>query len=117
LVNEAEARQVRGIFSLYFEDRVLSPVLDEIQKRGWTTKRWTTRKGRVHLGRAFTNRDLLRLLTNVIYTGKVHYGGQIYPGEHAAIVAEGVWRRAPEMFQSTGAGREGLYPPTPATPG
>ena len=117
MVNEEEARQVRAIFTLYFEHRVLSPVLDEIQKRGWTTKRWTTRKGRVHLGRAFTNHGLLRLLTNVIYTGKVHYRGQIYPGEHAAIVEEGVWRRAQEMLQRAGSGTERLHPTTPATPG
>jgi len=117
MVNEEEARQVRAIFTLYFEHRVLSPVLDEIQKRGWTTKRWTTKKGRVHLGRAFTNHGLLRLLTNVIYTGKVHYRGQIYPGEHAAIVEEGVWRRAQEMLQRAGSGTERLHPTTPATPG
>ena len=117
MVNEEEARQVRAVFTLYFEHRVLSPVLDEIQKRGWTTKRWTTKKGRVHLGRAFTNHGLLRLLTNVIYTGKVHYGGQIYPGEHAAIVEEGVWRRAQEMLQRAGSGTERLHPTTPATSG
>jgi len=48
VVNEEEASQVRAIFALYLEHGALSPVLSEIQKRQWTTKRWTTNEGRLH---------------------------------------------------------------------
>jgi len=41
----------------------------------------------------------LRLLTNVIYTGKIRYQGQIYAGEHAAIVEDGVWQRVQRLLQ------------------
>ena len=38
------------------------------------------------------------LLTNQIYAGKVHYQGQNYPGEHAAIIEERVWQRTQRML-------------------
>jgi site-specific DNA recombinase len=62
VVNEDEARQVRAIFALYLEHGALTPVLREIQKREWTTKRWTTKDGRLHPGRPFENQDLVGLL-------------------------------------------------------
>jgi DNA invertase Pin-like site-specific DNA recombinase len=93
LINEEEARQVRAIFALYFEHRALLPVLSQIQRQQWTRKRWTTKNGRCKPGRPFASQDLLALLTNVIYVGKVRHQGQTYPGEQAAIVDEGVFQQ------------------------
>jgi hypothetical protein len=93
LINEEEARQVRAIFALYLEHRALIPLLGQIQRRQWTKKRWTRKTGRCHLGRPFASQDLVALLTNVIYVGKVHYQGQTYAGEQAAIVDEGVFQQ------------------------
>ena len=102
VINEEEASQVRTIFALYLEHRAVSPVLVEIQKRQWTTKRWTTKEGRLHPGRPFGHQDLVGLLGNVIYSGKVRYQGQTYSGEHAAIVEECVWARVRDMLQEGG---------------
>jgi site-specific DNA recombinase len=99
VVNEEEAQQVRAAFVLYREHRTLAPVLQHIHQQQWTTKRWTTRSGRVHGGRAFSSRDLIRLLNNVIYIGKVHSQGQTYPGEHAAIIEEKDWHRVQGMLE------------------
>jgi DNA invertase Pin-like site-specific DNA recombinase len=102
VVNEDEAHQVRAVFALYLEHKALSPVLREIQQRQWTTKRWTTNDGRLHPGRPFEQQDLVGLLGNVMYAGKVRYQGQTYAGEHAAIVEEGVWARVQGMLQKSG---------------
>src|SRR5436305_6493594 len=40
LVNEDEAVQVRAIFGLYLEHQALLPVVRELDRRGWTTKRF-----------------------------------------------------------------------------
>jgi DNA invertase Pin-like site-specific DNA recombinase len=105
VINEEEARQVRAIFALYLEHRALPPVADHLQRLRWTTKRWTTKAGRLHVGRAFVPHDVVVLLTNRIYAGKVHYQGQTYQGEHAAIIEEQVWQRVqrllPEKEHST----------------
>ncbi len=93
VVNEEEAAQVRTIFALYMEHRALSPVLEHVDAQQWTTKRWTTKKGRQNPGRPFAEHDLERMLSNVIYTGRVLYKGQTYPGEHPAIVEQALWQR------------------------
>src|SRR5437867_1471402 len=54
LPNDAEAARVRDIFALYLEYQALLPVVRELHRRGWRTKRWRTRKGHVRGGRAFT---------------------------------------------------------------
>jgi site-specific DNA recombinase len=53
LVNEDEAVQVRAIFALYLEHQVLLPVVRELDRRGWTTKRWVTQEGQERGGRPF----------------------------------------------------------------
>src|SRR6185436_464246 len=47
VINEREAQQVRETFGLCLEHGTLSPVLQEIQKREWMTKRWTTKGGKL----------------------------------------------------------------------
>jgi site-specific DNA recombinase len=98
VINEEEARQVRAIFALYLEQRALPPVVDHLQGWRWTTKRWTTKAGRLHVGRAFAQQDVVVLLRNRIYTGKVHYQGETYQGEHAAIIEERVWQAVQGML-------------------
>jgi DNA invertase Pin-like site-specific DNA recombinase len=112
VVNEEEARQVRAIFALYLEHRALLPVLSMIRQRQWTTKRWTTESGRLYPGRPFTSHDLSRLLTNMIYVGKVHFRGQIYQGEHPAIVEEGNWQRVQSVREAELPTREPLTQPS-----
>jgi DNA invertase Pin-like site-specific DNA recombinase len=102
VVNEEEARQVQAAFILYLQHRTLAPVLQHMQQQRCTTKRWTTKSGRVHGGRALSGRDVLRLLNNVIYLGKVHSQGQTFPGEHTAIVEEKDWQRVQGMLQQDG---------------
>lgn len=71
LVNEDEAVWVRGIFELYLEREALIATIKELDVRGWTNKRWTTKKGQETGGKPFTKNNLYRLLTNVLYTGKI----------------------------------------------
>jgi len=93
VVNDVEAEQVRGIFALYLEQGSLLPTVQELARRGWTTKRWTTRDGQARGGHAFTRSSLHRLLTNVAYLGKTRYREEVHQGEHAAIVDEATFQR------------------------
>jgi len=54
VVNETEARRVREIFQLYLDYGSLIPVVQELDRRGWTLKAWTTREGRKVGGTQFT---------------------------------------------------------------
>ncbi len=102
VVNEPEARQVREIFRLYLEFGSLIPVVEELARRGWTMKAWTTREGRSVGGSPITKNKLYDLLTNVTYTGRVDYRGQIYAGEHPRIVDDETFERVQEMLKRNG---------------
>jgi len=102
IVNEDEAAQVRAIYELYLEYKALIPVVQELERRGWRAKRLITKKGRERGGKLFTKNSLFRLLTNVIYTGKVEYKGTIYDGEHDGIVDTDVWQRVQDTLRRNG---------------
>jgi site-specific DNA recombinase len=102
LVNEDEAVRVRAIFQLYLEHEGLVPVVQELGRRGWVTKRWTTRKGRPRGGKPFTKTSLHKLLTNIAYLGKIRYHHEVHDGEQAAIVDATVWRRVQGLLQRNG---------------
>jgi site-specific DNA recombinase len=92
-VNATEAERVRTIFNLYLEHESLLPVVEELGTRGWANKRWQTRKSGVRGGNRFTRTSLYKLLTNVVYVGKVRYKDEVHDGEHAAVVDPVVWQR------------------------
>ena len=102
LVNEPEASQVRSIFGLYLKHQSLIETVKELDRRGWTTKSWTTRKGREHIGRPFSKGSLFKLLTNVLYTGKMTLGRETFEGEHSAVVDARLFRQAQALLRRNG---------------
>ena len=105
VVNPEEAARVRAILDLYLELGSLLPVVQELERRKWTMKRWTTRDNKLAGGKPFTRPRLYLLLTN-IYTGQVRHRGEIYPGEHAAIVDLETWEKVQTRLKANAPGRE-----------
>lgn len=101
-VNPAEAQRVREIFGLYLELGSLIPVVEELDRRGWRMKAWTTREGRLVGGMPIAKNRLYNLLTNMIYTGKVEFGGKVYEGEHDRIVDDDTWNRVQRALSRNG---------------
>jgi site-specific DNA recombinase len=91
VVNPTEAEQVRAIFRLYIEKQSILATAAELNSRGWPRKVWTGKRGTTVGGGPWNKPNLLGLLTNVTYLGKVAYGGEIYQGEHEAILDEKTW--------------------------
>ncbi len=102
LVNEDEAVHVRGIFELYLERQSLIETIKELDARDWHNKRWTTRKGHERGGKPFNKNSLFRLLTNVLYIGKLTYKDEVHEGEHPAIVDADVFRRVQRLLRRNG---------------
>jgi site-specific DNA recombinase len=108
VVNADEAARVRALFALYLGHRALLPVVREMNRRGWTTKRWVNRAGRPRGGRPFDRTNLHRLLTNVLYRGKVRYKDEVHDGEQPALVDETTWEAVQALLR--GHGRRGGGP-------
>ena len=102
VVNEAEAEQVRQIFGLYLGLGSLLPVVQELNRRGWSTKRWTTKKQTERGGVPFTKNRLYHLLTNVTYAGKIAYKAEIHEGEHEAIIDAATFERVQQVLNENG---------------
>jgi site-specific DNA recombinase len=101
-VNEAEAERIRTIHAIYLKRRSLLDTARELNGRGWTTKRWTTGAGVTRGGAAFDKGNLHKLLTNVLYLGKVRYKDEVHAGQHPAIVEEAVWTRTQALLKANG---------------
>ena len=102
ILNADEAHQVRAIFDLYLGYSSMLAVVREIDRRGWRTKQWVTKRGRTQGGKPFTKGRLYRLLTNPIYTGHVHFKGQVYDGEQEAVIKAEIWESVQETLHRNG---------------
>jgi len=102
ILNADEAHRVRAIFKLYLDYNAMLPVVREIDRRGWHTKQWVTKRGGIQGGKPFTKGRLYRLLTNLIYTGNVEFKGQVYDGEHEAILEAETWENVQQILHRNG---------------
>ena len=102
IVNEEEAFRVRSAYELYLEHQSLLSTAQELNRRGWTTKRWITKKERVRGGKTFEKNNLFRLLTNVTYLGKVNFKDEFFEGEHQAIIKVDQWRLVQDLLKRNG---------------
>ena len=81
VVNETETDTVRMIYQRYLEVSSIRSLVEELRTRGVKTKCVGTRAG-IWFGRG----SLHHLLLNPLYLGEVHFKGQVYAGQHKAIL-------------------------------
>src|ERR1700736_2317911 len=91
IVNRAEAETVRYIFALYRELRCVRRVKEEADRLGLRTKRSMTAKGTERGDKPFSRGHLYGLLSNPVYIGQIAYKGQLYPGQHRALIDTETW--------------------------
>ena len=102
VINKNESIKVNQIYELYLEYQAMLPVAKELNRRGWRTKVWVTKKGRERGGLPFDKNNLFRVLTNIIYHGKLRYKEEIHEGEHEAIISEQLWQQTQELLRRNG---------------
>jgi site-specific DNA recombinase len=83
-----EAEVVRAIYRKYLEIASLSRTARWANLQGHRTKGLRYSNGREIAPHKFTRADIQRLLTNVLYIGKVRFDDVHYQAEHDAIVPE-----------------------------
>ena len=91
VVNATEAKLARLIFERFCQVGSSLLLTRELNLQGHKTKSWSTRKGKKRLGHAWNKSHIYRLLNNRKYLGEVTHKGQVYPGEHDAIISRSLW--------------------------
>src|SRR5437867_5704347 len=91
IVNLVEAETVRCIFALYRELGSVRQVKEEVDRLGLRTKRSTTANGTERGGRSFSRGHIYHLLSNPIYIGEIAHKGELYPGQHPALIDTETW--------------------------
>jgi len=90
-INPAEAETVRLIFQRYAELGSVKLLQAELDRRGLRSKRREGAKGLITGGAKFSHGILYLILQNRLYRGEVAHKGNVYPGQHEAIVDPELW--------------------------
>ena len=91
VVNPSEADQVERIFRLYATLGSVRLLESQLAAEGITSKRRQNAAGQSTGGQPMRRGNLYGMLQNRLYRGEVAHKGQVYPGEHAAIIGEALW--------------------------
>jgi site-specific DNA recombinase len=91
VINPAEAETVRRIFALYHDLGFVRRVKEEVDHLGLTTKCITAVNGTERGGNPFSRGHIYGLLSNPIYTGRIAHKGELYPGQHPALIDDETW--------------------------
>lgn len=99
LVIEPEGEKlVREIFDLYLKGNSTLKISQILNERGLRTYQVTCKNGRVIGGVKFSVAKIQWMLRYVAYMGKVDYNGQIYDGEHEAIIDEETFKKTQALL-------------------
>jgi site-specific DNA recombinase len=98
IVEPAQAESVRRIYQLYLDLGSVRLVQQQLAVDGITGKD----------GRTMGRGALFHLLKNRIYRGEISHRGNIYPGEHPAIIDSELWEEVQQRLgQAASARRAG----------
>jgi site-specific DNA recombinase len=98
VVNETEAGLVREIFDLYLEQRSALAVARILNERRLSSTHLREENGTVHATRPWANADIFRLIRTPIYAGYIRSHGELYDGEHEAIVNRETFARTQALL-------------------
>ncbi|HEY6520394.1 MAG TPA: recombinase family protein [Roseiarcus sp.] len=107
VANEAEAETVKTIFRRYLNLGSVRELKATLDADGVVSKRRTAADGRPYGGQSFSRGALYQMLQNRVYRGEIVHKEAAYPGEHAPIVDEDLWRQVQEKLQANGVERRG----------
>ena len=90
VINEEDAKLIRLIFEKFLKTESYFEIAHALNNAGIKTKR----------GGLFSPQHVQRILKNPYYKGCVTHKGNVYPGEHEAIIEEETWDKVQEIFKS-----------------
>jgi site-specific DNA recombinase len=98
VIEPVQAERVRMIFRLYLELGSTPALLVELRRRGITTALRRSSSGRTVGGIPFGPGPIDYLLHNRVYVGDVEHRGEVYAGDHEAILDRATFEAVQERL-------------------
>jgi len=98
LINEEEARVVNLVYKRFIETESYTLIADELNRNGYRSKPRPQDKGKNKGEKLYDRKAVRRILENPYYKGYVSHKGNIYKGQHDAIVNEDIWNKTQEIL-------------------
>jgi DNA invertase Pin-like site-specific DNA recombinase len=115
IVVPVEAKRARWLYRRYLALGCVRKLKADLDRRGFKSKMRISATRRKYGGAGYSRGALYNILQNPIYLGEVHHKGQIYPGEHEAIVPRGLWDKVQAKLRANNqARRNGLNAKSPS---
>lgn len=99
VINEYEAMQIRKIYDLTFTGLPIYSVYKYMRDHNYT-----------HKYKKWTDSAIRSCLTSIIYTGKIQWKGEIYPGRHEPIIDTETFNKMQDFLQKRDVGKFSKHP-------
>ena len=91
VINPKEAESVRLIFRRFTALKSVTQLERELRFQGVTAKTYVSQTGKQRYGSALCKLQIYRILDNKVYLGLVAHKGNVYQGQHEAIIDQETW--------------------------
>ncbi|EDL49294.1 recombinase family protein [Erythrobacter sp. SD-21] len=105
-IDEDHAALIRNIFDRYLEVGNVRLLVNELANGGTLVPERVTGTGRKLGGKPFTRGQIYKILSNQIYIGKICHKGEIFEGQHAAIIDRETWDRVQAQLEANTQGEQ-----------
>jgi site-specific DNA recombinase len=100
IVNPEEANRVKVIFQAYLAEGCVSKLQIYLEKKLIRSKKRLSKTGNASGDNAFSRGALYSMLQNRIYLGEITHKDKSFPGQHPAIIDQGLWDRVQVQFKA-----------------
>ena len=97
-IDDEEAVTIRNLFDLYLQHGLIRVVKERAEDIGLRSRQRVHGSGRVFGGKPFDRGHVHHILNNPIYAGRIRHKGQVFEGQHPAIIDPVIWEKVQEML-------------------
>ena len=97
IIDPAEAKIIRFVFEDYVRTRSELHTTQNVIARGYKPKERKLKDGRFRNKEEFNHAMVNKILNNPLYLGKMPYKGELYEGQHEAIISQELWDRTKNL--------------------
>ncbi|WP_170335481.1 recombinase family protein [Ruegeria arenilitoris] len=107
-IDEEESAKIRALYDLYLEHQSILDVKERAEALGLRSRRRERPGGRVTGGKFFDRGHIHHLLSNPIYAGRIRHKGQVFEGQHSAIIDPEIWSHVQRLLTDRAARERGV---------